>query len=244
MSGELIRLSVVESTNVYTSNLLSQSGIKNWTVIYADEQTNGKGQRGKGWDSDFGKNLLFSVFVKPSSLLIDNQHEISLATSLALCDALTEFGLDATIKWPNDILVEEQKIAGILIENQVTQRYIESTIIGIGLNVNQLQFSSYPWPATSIRKLTGENTDREHLLGRIIYFLRQRLEGNLFVKQNMVLEYTKRLYGYNDFVDFYYQNEVFTGVVKGIDKRGAILISKNDELPVSFHTGEISLKRT
>ncbi|MDP4934375.1 MAG: biotin--[acetyl-CoA-carboxylase] ligase, partial [Salibacteraceae bacterium] len=149
MNGNRIRLSVVASTNLYTTQLLGQCVIDEFTLVSAQFQEQGKGQRGKSWQSNAGENMLSSLVFLPK-IKVKNQFLVSAATALSLIELLQNYGLIAQIKWPNDILVKGKKIAGILIENQIKGEKIESSVIGVGLNVNQSLFDAFDWEATSI----------------------------------------------------------------------------------------------
>ena len=135
---KIIKLDAIDSTNTYLRQLSSEEKLDDFTVVTAASQTAGKGQMGTKWASEKGKNLTFSVFKKVSCLENDEQFYISMATSLAIYNALKGFQIPKlAIKWPNDILSENQKICGILIENVIQNSKMTAAIIGIGLNVNQ-----------------------------------------------------------------------------------------------------------
>ena len=128
---KIIHLESVDSTNNYAAILLSEGRIGHGTVILADEQTNGRGQRGAKWLSAEGVNLLFSLVVQPDNLSVSDQCVLTEITSLALIEFLRKFGISAQVKWPNDILVNGEKIAGVLIENHLKGNLIASSVIGI-----------------------------------------------------------------------------------------------------------------
>ena len=142
----IIHLKEVHSTNRYTAEMLSNSvPIADGSVIMADFQTAGKGQLAAIWESMPKENLLLSVYYRPHFLKIADQFMLSIAISLAICDFLKKYIENVTIKWPNDIYVGDQKIAGILIENSVQQDVIKNSIIGIGLNINQKDLFPDNW---------------------------------------------------------------------------------------------------
>ena len=124
-------------------------------VVFSENQTDGKGQRGNSWITERGKNLTFSLFLKPS-ILISTQFVLSKIVSLSIVDFLMEMGVkDVKIKWPNDIYCGDKKIAGILIENTISEGKINNCIVGIGLNVNQVNFDSSIQNATSLKLELG-----------------------------------------------------------------------------------------
>ena len=140
---KIIRLDVVDSTNNYIANLIKQGSIDSGTVIMADEQFAGKGQRDAQWQSSAGENLTFSFFLDDVNLSVSRQFNLSQVVALSLYNFLNNLGLDATIKWPNDIYIKGRKIAGVLIENQLKGSLIKSAIVGVGLNVNQTEFQGF-----------------------------------------------------------------------------------------------------
>ncbi len=136
-------------------------------VWVAEFQRAGKGQQNNSWESEAGKNLLFSIFLRPQRLRAAEQFRLSQAVSLAVCEALREEGLMAVIKWPNDIYVGEKKIVGMLIEQHVMGEYVTSAVAGIGLNVNQTEFDPTLPNPTSLSLATGRPIDREAVLETI-----------------------------------------------------------------------------
>ena len=149
------KLNAIDSTNSYLKQLSVGDGLDDFTVVVTEHQTQGRGQMGSVWESEHSKNLMFSVFKRFKDLKVDSHFYVSMAVSLAVCDALKLFHLkQLKIKWPNDILSEQKKICGILIENVIKQERIQSSIIGVGLNVNQVNFTNLP-NAASLKQLTG-----------------------------------------------------------------------------------------
>ena len=146
---EIIHLSHIDSTNNFAATLISDQLCQNGTAILADSQSFGKGQRGNSWHSEPGKNLLVSFILKPDNLSVLRQQELTWITSICIVQTLRIFNIESQIKWPNDILIRGKKIAGILIENQLSGEFISNSIIGIGLNVNQTDFDGIE--ATSIQ---------------------------------------------------------------------------------------------
>jgi len=140
IGSEIIHFKSVDSTSNYIATLLKESKVVNGLVILADEQTEDRGQRGAKWQSTPSQNILCSFYIQHNELLINHQQNITHFVSLAIINCLNHFGLKAKIKWPNDIVIDNKKIAGILIENQFLGQKIKSSIIGIGLNVIQEDF--------------------------------------------------------------------------------------------------------
>lgn len=241
--GNIIRLLVVDSTNIYTSKKLSQFGMNEWTAVVADQQTLGKGQRGKQWHSQFGKNLLMSVYVKPRAIKHDHQFLISAASGLAIIKTLGEYGIEGKLKWPNDVLVGDAKICGLLIENQWEKNNLECSIIGIGLNVNQIEFNDYPWKATSMTKLKSQTFDLDEVLEKVIKNLKQLMAIAESKPAIVWTHYQLALYRLNQEIKFKTGDNVLEGILKGVNESGAIQIQTERELH-SFVNGEVKLMRT
>ncbi len=157
-----------------TNDLGRSSSFSHGDVIWAYEQSAGRGQRGNKWVDEFGNNLTFSIILQPTEVAANEQFVISQITALALRETLSSFGIEAQIKWTNDIYVGDYKVAGVLIENSLQDGVVSRSIIGVGLNVNQLEFNpSLPNP-TSMRRCTGLRYDREEVLRRFHERLTQR----------------------------------------------------------------------
>ena len=170
----------VDSTNRWLRE--NVAAVEATTVCVADFQTAGRGCGTNSWESERGKNLLFSVLIHPSDIAANEQFQISMATALAVCDAMGDFGIkDIRVKWPNDIYWNDQKLCGMLIENRLSGTAIRDSIIGIGLNVNQTVFR-FPQAAdhdpltapnpVSMRQILGHDIDREAVLRSIVGHLK------------------------------------------------------------------------
>ncbi len=151
---KMIQLESVDSTNNYTANLVKSEGLSSGTVILADEQFAGRGQRGSEWVVEPGMNLTFSVYLEVVNLSVENQFDLSKIVALSICDFLKKNGITAEIKWPNDILVRGRKISGVLIENSISRSKPIRSVIGIGININQRGFGKFN--ATSIQCELGQ----------------------------------------------------------------------------------------
>jgi BirA family transcriptional regulator, biotin operon repressor / biotin---[acetyl-CoA-carboxylase] ligase len=244
MSGKRIHLSVVVSTNMHTTDLLSHSGIEPWTVVSADFQTGGKGQRGRVWESEAGENLTFSVVLKPE-IKVAEQYLISAAVSLSVIDLLESKGCEGYVKWPNDIIVNDHKIAGLLIENQLKGDKVEYAIAGIGLNVNQVHFNTYRWPATSLKleKAPQLSFDRELILSELIEFLKVRLVEAEHYGSNLMQSLNEHLYKRGELVWFSNNDEAIQGVIREVTSDGQLLLSERDGLK-AYSNGEITVTNT
>lgn len=150
----------VPSTNDYLRQQIANSKpLAEGTAIMANYQTHGRGQRNNAWLSEKGKNLTFSYYLVPSFLNTTQQFYLTVFTSIAVARWLQQYTEHVTIKWPNDIMVGKNKIAGILIENTIRGTQLQQSIIGIGININQQDFKSTPKPITSLKNATQAVSD-------------------------------------------------------------------------------------
>jgi BirA family biotin operon repressor/biotin-[acetyl-CoA-carboxylase] ligase len=230
----LIKLSAVDSTNNFLKSLMSNSEpLPEGTVIMADDQYAGRGQHNSIWKVTPGKNLTFSILLKPAFLTLTNQFFLNMAVSIAINDVLTAFlGSETSIKWPNDIYFKDQKLGGILIENTIVGSGIKSSIIGIGINVNQQHFEQeLTSKATSIYQILQKDVNLMSLLAEICSALEslylQLRAGRL---ANISERYIDKLYRLNKPASYQQKNgEVFEGVITGISATGLLIIDINGQ---------------
>lgn len=229
---KLIKLDAIDSTNTFLKNLAVNVDLDDFTVATTKQQLSGKGQMGSEWVSEDNKNLTFSVFKRFERFSIDNQFCISMIVSLSIHEVLSELRLsDINIKWPNDILSCDKKIGGVLIENKLKDKQIESSIIGIGLNVNQTVFKNLN-QASSLYVNYKKKFDKDNLLKQIV----DRLEVN-FKKYDFTISdsinqlhsnYEKLLFNLNQLKPYsLYDGTIFHGVVKGVTKTGKLKLETN-----------------
>lgn len=170
----------LESTNKYCE-LLNLNEVEEFTVIVARSQTAGIGQRGNHWEAEPGKNLTFSIVLKPSFLPVADQYQLTKAVSLGVTDWLAPLVPDGKsrvkIKWPNDIYVDDKKICGMLITNRVTGDRLSASIVGIGLNINQQSFPDWVPNPTSLASLTGQEWPLEGMLTSLLSAIQSRYEA-------------------------------------------------------------------
>ncbi|WP_455587314.1 biotin--[acetyl-CoA-carboxylase] ligase [Bacteroides sp.] len=169
----LIRVEETDSTNRYLSDLCHKRCVGELTTVSAHYQTSGKGQRGNSWESEAGKNLMFSLVLYPSFLEARRQFILSQLISLSIKEELDTYTPDISIKWPNDIYWKDKKICGILIENDLTGTRIGRSIAGIGININQEKFLSPAPNPVSLKQITGQSYDCSLLLERIMTRVRE-----------------------------------------------------------------------
>ncbi len=184
------------STNSELKRLLSENTMAEHSVVITSHQTAGKGQTGNSWESEKNSNLTFSLLLRPGFLAPHLQFYISKAVSLALIDTIQQVAhIDATIKWPNDIYINDQKVAGILIENSIVGSQLDYCIVGIGLNVNQEVFISDAPNPVSLKQLTGKDLNLEALLEQLLDNLHERYHQLETQRSSLInTEYMHALY--------------------------------------------------
>lgn len=174
---KFIVLEEVDSTNSYVS--AHSAELENMTMVTAHRQTTGRGQRGNSWESQEGKNLTFTLLFRPEDMKASLQFSISEATALAVVDYLEGCGVKAMVKWPNDVYVGDRKISGILIEHSVMGQNIDHSRIGVGLNINQLEFLSDAPNPVSLAQVTGKEYNLSHAAAALGAILDQNLQLSL-----------------------------------------------------------------
>ena len=241
LGNQIIKLVTVDSTNNYVAKLVNKTKISFGTVIMADFQTKGRGQRDNLWYSDKGKNLLFSIYFDSSILTINTIFYLSKSIAISLRDFIFNItGKNVEIKWPNDILVNEQKIAGVLIENQFRNSKIHSSIIGIGLNVNQINFTNN-LSASSLRVLTHREYDLTSLLKIFLNVLNLNLSILKEKKFNSIdAQYHKHLFNYNKWSSYKEKDVVFKAKLNSVNKHGLIELDLENGKSKSFDFQQIS----
>ncbi len=230
--GQVIHdLPAVASTNAYALSLLSKSKPPEGTVISTFRQTEGRGQIGSIWESEPDKNISLSVLFYPEFLRALHQFQLNQAFSLAVRDFVADqLAVDVKIKWPNDIYVEDRKIAGILIQNAITNNHLRSTVAGIGINVNQAAFLTNPPNPTSFLLKTGREFDLESLVLSLCQFIEQRY---LQLKSGKIVplqqDYLRHLYRFATPGLFQRASgEIFHGTITGLDETGRLRVSINE----------------
>ncbi len=237
----IIKLNAIDSTNTYLIDLGKNVKLLDGTIVVSKRQLKGRGQLGAAWQSQELKSLTFSVFKSFESLPVSHLPSIVYAVSIGVYHALNELLVPhITIKWPNDIMSYSNKLAGILIENQIKKNKIVSSVIGIGLNVNEENFKNLP-QATSILLATGRKHNLEEILqivsGSILKEL-DRLEKE--ENQALKLDYEKLLFRKNIVSVFEDTKGIrFNGKIKGVSEIGELLIENDQEIIKNFKLKEI-----
>ena len=229
MGKNLVFVPECPSTNALALEISQQSPIKEGTLVITDSQTAGKGQRGNVWEAEPRMNLTFSLILKPAFLAVNKQFFLNIVTCLGLKDYLMEKTSGSLyIKWPNDILVHEKKISGVLIENQLRGDAIGSAIVGIGLNINQRRFNTKT--ATSLSLLTGDDYDLPEELVLLLGFLESRyLQLRAGHYEELLKLYLEALFRRHEKHTFAADGKTFEGMIEGIDETGRLVIAVGKE---------------
>jgi BirA family biotin operon repressor/biotin-[acetyl-CoA-carboxylase] ligase len=238
-----IKLNAIDSTNSFLKDLALNTEVENFTVVVTNQQLKGRGQQGSSWVSEPFKSLIFSVFVSFKKLNVLDNRYLNFAVSLAIFEALNEESIPGvSIKWPNDILSGNKKLCGILIENSLKGSEISTSVIGIGLNVNQTSFPGSLKKVSSLKLLGNKDFKIEKLLENIVSKLKfkiKMLDSKDF--KTLEAEYLKVLYRKNIPTMFKNSQDVlFMGIISGISKEGKLQIVLEDESIQEFGIKEVS----
>jgi BirA family biotin operon repressor/biotin-[acetyl-CoA-carboxylase] ligase len=227
IGNQLVRLDEVDSTNTFALNLLRNSETSEGTVVIARSQTAGRGQRGNSWISEEGKNLTCSIILKPTFLNVSLQFDLTRAIALGISDFLSDLlqSTSVNIKWPNDIFIDTKKICGILIENVLNGPQISASVIGIGLNVNQVVFPDNSPNATSIFKLTEMELNVDDLYKILFSYVEARyLQLRAGHAAKLREEYDGCLYRKGELASYSDFKNVFEGTVEGVTAEGLLVL--------------------
>ena len=227
----IIKLNAIDSTNSYLKELSAKQMVANFTVVVAENQTNGRGQRGANWEVEMGKNLTFSVLIKDVLVSAEEVFNLNVLVAVTLFQTFLNLKIpNLVIKWANDILADKKKICGILIENQFKSSAEILSIVGIGINVNQENFINLP-QATSLKNCTNQEYNKDEVL---LLFLNQ-FETNLNLYKNEGSSYFWNLYHENLFkkntpMAFENADKVkFMGIIKQVLPNGLLQLELEDD---------------
>ena len=235
-----IHLEQIDSTNAYLQRQQSETDICNW-VVSTDEQTAGKGMGSNVWESEVGKNLTFSLALDVCFLPAERQFLLSEAVALGLIQALDD-SLPAEklhIKWPNDIFFDNQKLAGILINSTIKANMMDISIIGIGLNVNQMRFQDWPTHPVSLQQITGKEYDLQPLLEKTIESIYNKVKTLKTDPTAIEEAYLQRLYRYRTWAEYEVDRKAMQLFMTGIDAFGQLLLVDKENKTHCFDIKEI-----
>ncbi|MBG6111069.1 BirA family biotin operon repressor/biotin-[acetyl-CoA-carboxylase] ligase [Flavobacterium sp. CG_23.5] len=239
---KLIKLDAIDSTNEFLKGLSNKQELENFTVVTAENQTKGKGQMGAVWASEVGKNLILSVLVKDFLSDICQIYDLNIIASLAVIDALEWYNIpNLSIKWPNDIMSDNKKIGGILIENSIKSDGTIVSIVGLGLNVNQTKFENLP-KASSLSVICNLKFNKEDLLFSIIDNIERKVSVGKQNSDTFWTDYSNKLFKKGVPMPFSDQNnQNFMGIIQGITAIGKLEILLEDDSVVEFDIKEIQM---
>ena len=240
---QIIKLNATDSTNLYLKDLMNIKSLEDYTVVVAEKQTSGRGQMGTRWESKPYKNLTFSILRKIDSEKVINPFMLNICVSLAVYTLLNKLHLpDLKVKWPNDILSGNFKICGILIENILSGNRMVASVIGIGLNVNQITFNNLP-KVSSLKLLTGKTFNLDQLLTEFQSVLKHTfLELDEKGAVEMQKKYENVLFR-KDKPSTFKDNDgnLFMGFIQGVSNEGRLVVTIEDDIKKEFDLKAISL---
>lgn len=234
-------LAETASTNTYLQELDADRHLPEGYIVYTDTQRAGRGQRGNSWESQPGKNLTFSLLLRPKHIPANQQFLLSQAVSLAVTDVLNRYAPGFSIKWPNDIYWEDKKIAGILIENVLSGSTFARSIAGIGLNINQELFVSDAPNPVSLYQITGHPYAIEEVLDQFIDAFRHRyLQTFTDSSQSLREEYFATLYRNDGKYPYCSNGETFYASIIGVEPDGHLILMTDSGKERRFAFKEVS----
>ena len=238
---KLIKLDAIDSTNIYVKELVAKGDIKNYTAVISKYQTNGRGRNNSIWQDEPSKNLNFTLYKEFNSFKIENKFLLNIISSISVFKLLKKYNLkNLSVKWPNDIMTGNKKISGILIENNIRGKLINYSVIGIGINVNQLNFKNLP-KATSLHIETGVTNSPELMAEELQQILKLNFELMQENPEKLLDDYNKFLFEKDKTVNYLTNNKILLGRLIKVNKLGEILIRNNDGVIEKFNLDEIKL---
>ncbi len=243
MEFTIRRLDVVDSTNSWLQRCLEQEGAKKGLVVWAEEQTAGRGHGQNSWESEPGKNLTFSLLLQPLFVSPEQQFLLTQMVSLTIANEIKTLLPQQVvkIKWPNDILIDGKKVAGILIQNFIRGQNIDRSIVGIGLNVNQHTFLPDTPNPVSLMHFTGKPLNRESLLdsllARFSTIYTQAL--SMLFREKINQDYLSQLYLYLKPATFRAGGDTFRASIVGTADYGKLLLQLENGQQKSFGFKEV-----
>lgn len=240
MPYPILYLDETDSTNSYLKDLISNTTVEEGTIVCSQVQTSGRGQRGNSWESEKGKNLLFSTVLYPLFIKTYEQFILSQIVSLAVKECLDEYTENISIKWPNDIYWQEKKICGILIENTILEDNINQSVIGIGININQTAFKSDAPNPVSLKQVTEADHDPYYLLNKIhaniFNYYRNIREGNA---KEILKKYKASLFRADGFYRYNDGATDFEARIKDVKPSGMLVLETKDGKEREFAFKEV-----
>ena len=238
----IIKLSAINSTNDYLKELVAKQVVTNFTIVVAESQLKGKGQMGSVWVSEVGKNLTFSILIKDLIVDVKQLYTLNIVISLAIISVLEQYKIPTVrIKWPNDIMSGNHKIGGILIENSFKSNGEVFSVVGIGLNINQINFESLP-NASSLKLKTGQDYPIEELLQELCQSIKQFVLKMNFDSESIWNLYHQKLFKIGVPMAFEDKDGVkFMGIIQQVSQQGLLNILLENDAVVQFGIKEVKM---
>ena len=238
----IIKLSAINSTNDYLKELVAKQVVTNFTIVVAESQLKGKGQMGSVWVSEVGKNLTFSILIKDLIVDVKQLYTLNIVISLAIISVLEQYKIPTVrIKWPNDIMSGNHKIGGILIENSFKSNGEVFSVVGIGLNINQINFESLP-NASSLKLKTGQDYPIEELLQELCQSIKQFVLKMNFDSESIWNLYHQKLFKIGVPMAFEDKNGMkFMGIIQQVSQQGLLNILLENDAVVQFGIKEVKM---
>ena len=238
----IIKLSAINSTNDYLKELVAKQVVTNFTIVVAESQLKGKGQMGSVWVSEVGKNLTFSILIKDLIVDVKQLYTLNIVISLAIISVLEQYKIPTVrIKWPNDIMSGNHKIGGILIENSFKSNGEVFSVVGIGLNINQINFESLP-NASSLKLKTGQDYPIEELLQELCQCIKQFVLKMNFDSESIWNLYHQKLFKIGVPMAFEDKDGVkFMGIIQQVSQQGLLNILLENDAVVQFGIKEVKM---
>lgn len=238
---KVIKFDAIGSTNKYLKKLYLKKSIQDRLLVITNNQFNGKGQKNNKWLSEPNKNLTFSFYKILKNRKIQNPFTLNCIISLSVLKVLKQFGVpNLKVKWPNDILSDTKKISGILIENFYRQNFLYSSIIGVGININQTNFGSLE-NVSSVLLSTGKHNNIDNFFLSLKTLLKNDIEKKTYSPPEMILnDYEFWLYKKNVDSKFKIGDITVTGSIVGISQTGKLIVETNEFGKKKYNHKEIS----
>lgn len=229
MEHRIIYTEETTSTNTFIKDIIAgESETENLTLVYTGFQTAGRGQRGNTWESEKGKNLTFSVLIKPKGLPANEQFLISEISSLAVRDLLMRHCTDIRIKWPNDVYWKDKKICGMLIENSIDSSGLSYSISGIGININQEVFVSNAPNPISLKNITGKDYVLQDMIAEFMDIIGKWFDKLTADPAGIHREYLSSVFRMDIESSFRDKDGEFRGTIVDVEPHGLLVIKDTE----------------
>ncbi|MBE9480276.1 MAG: biotin--[acetyl-CoA-carboxylase] ligase [Bacteroidetes bacterium] len=243
IGANIINLDSVDSTNSYAAKMMPEDRLPEGTVIVAKTQHAGKGQDKNYWESAPFSNLTFSVVLYPDFLAVEKQFILNKFVALAVYDFVKSFikKHKVSIKWPNDIYIDEKKVAGILINNTIQGNVFDYSIIGIGLNINQIKFNSEAPNPVSLINILKEHLNLKNCLDKLCIFLEKRYFQLRSGQEGLInSDYLKSMFRFQSFHKYKFKDKIIEAKITNVSEFGKLILETRDSEKIECDIKEVS----